>query len=105
MENTHILYHCLKCDTYKSFRIGNQYSTICPNCNNQMIFVREFVFDVPDIKAENGRVVPIVKCPYCESTDCKKVSTASRIVSTGFFGLGSKKVGKQWHCKNCDSYF
>ena len=46
-----------------------------------------------------------VTCPYCGSVNVKKVSTISRMASVGFFGLGSKKVGKQWHCNNCKSDF
>ena len=46
-----------------------------------------------------------VKCPYCKSTKTRKISTASRVVSTGLFGLGSKKIGKQWHCNQCNSDF
>ena len=46
-----------------------------------------------------------VTCPYCGSVNVKKVSTISRMASVGFFGLSSKKVGKQWHCNNCKSDF
>lgn len=46
-----------------------------------------------------------VKCPYCNATNVKKISSANRIVSTGLFGLGSKKIGKQWHCNHCGSDF
>lgn len=46
-----------------------------------------------------------VKCPYCNSTDVSKISTAGRVVSVGLFGLGSSKIGKQWHCKKCGSDF
>lgn len=46
-----------------------------------------------------------VKCPYCQSTNVKKISFTSRTISTGLFGLGSKKIGKQWHCNNCKSDF
>lgn len=46
-----------------------------------------------------------VTCPYCGSVNVKKVSTISRMASVSFFGLGSKKVGKQWHCNNCKSDF
>ena len=44
-------------------------------------------------------------CPYCNSTNLTKVSGASRFASTLMFGIGSKKVGKQWKCNNCKSYF
>ena len=45
------------------------------------------------------------ECPYCHKRNTKKISTGSRLLSVGFFGLGSKKVGKQWHCNNCGSDF
>lgn len=46
-----------------------------------------------------------VSCPYCKATNVKKISSSSRIVSTSLFGLGSKKIGKQWHCNKCKSDF
>ena len=48
---------------------------------------------------------PIVQCPYCQSTNTKKISGGARWLSTGLFGLASKKVGKQWHCNKCGSDF
>lgn len=48
---------------------------------------------------------PTVECPYCHSTNTKKISTFGRVFSTEFLGLGSSKVGKQWHCNNCNSDF
>lgn len=54
-------------------------------------------------KAEPER--PKVECPYCHSTNTKKIGTTSRMVSAGMFGLASKKIGKQWHCNNCGSDF
>lgn len=47
----------------------------------------------------------VVKCPYCSSSNITKISTVNRVVSTGLFGLGSKKIGKQWHCNQCKSDF
>lgn len=46
-----------------------------------------------------------VECPYCHTTNIKKISTTNRMVSIGLFGLGSKKIGKQWHCNHCGSDF
>lgn len=43
----------------------------------------------------------IPKCPTCQSTDIKKVSTASKAGSVFMWGLLSQKVKKQWHCNNC----
>lgn len=46
-----------------------------------------------------------LSCPYCKSPNTKKISGVSRMTSVGLFGLGSKKIGKQWHCNNCESDF
>lgn len=44
-------------------------------------------------------------CPYCKATNIRKIGIVSRSVSAGIFGLGSKKIGKQWHCDHCGSDF
>lgn len=46
-----------------------------------------------------------VHCPYCNSTNCKKISGVSKATSVAMFGIFSQKVKKQWHCNNCGSYF
>lgn len=46
-----------------------------------------------------------ITCPYCKSTNTKKISTTGRVASVLSFGLLSKKVGKQWYCNDCKSYF
>lgn len=46
-----------------------------------------------------------VKCPYCSSTSVKKIGASGRLFSTLMFGLGGSKIGKQWHCKTCNSDF
>lgn len=48
---------------------------------------------------------PIITCPYCNSTNTRKIGIVSRSVSASIFGLGSKKIGKQWHCDHCNSDF
>lgn len=45
------------------------------------------------------------KCPYCHSLNVVKVSTASRMLSTSAVGMASNKIGKQWKCNSCKSYF
>lgn len=47
-----------------------------------------------------------VACPYCKSTNCKKISGLSKAGSValwGIFALG--KTTKQWHCRSCGSDF
>lgn len=46
-----------------------------------------------------------VICPYCKSTNTEKISTLNRAVSISLVGAASSKLGKQWHCKNCNSNF
>ena len=49
---------------------------------------------------------PVIKCPYCNSTNTKKISTLSKAGSValwGVFALG--KASKEWHCNNCKSDF
>lgn len=44
-------------------------------------------------------------CPYCKSTNVKKISLTGKALSIGTLGLFSKKIGKQWHCNKCNSDF
>ena len=46
-----------------------------------------------------------VVCPYCKSTNTEKISMLNRAVSISIVGAASSKLGKQWHCKNCNSNF
>lgn len=41
------------------------------------------------------------KCPTCGSTNFKKISTTSKVVSTAMFGLFSTKRSKTFHCNKC----
>lgn len=47
-----------------------------------------------------------VECPYCHSTNTKKISTFSKVWSMhwlGMYSIGS--IAKEWHCNNCNSDF
>ncbi len=44
---------------------------------------------------------PTLHCPTCNSTNVRKVSGTSKVVSGVMFGLLSQKVKKQFHCNNC----
>jgi DNA-directed RNA polymerase subunit RPC12/RpoP len=49
---------------------------------------------------------PQVKCTYCNSTDVKKITTASKVGSAALFGIFSVgKLTKEWHCNKCNSNF
>lgn len=57
------------------------------------------------MRSQNKSSLKRVHCPYCNSTNCKKLGAISRGVSFGLFGFGSGKIGKQWHCNDCRSDF
>lgn len=42
------------------------------------------------------------KCPHCGSINIEKISAMSRSISVSALGLASDKIGKQYHCKDCD---
>ena len=49
---------------------------------------------------------PTITCPYCNSTDTKKITLTSKAVHTAMFGIFSMgRNSKQWHCNNCGSDF
>ena len=48
----------------------------------------------------------IIKCPYCQSTNTKKISGLSKAGSVALFGIFALgKTTKQWHCNECGSDF
>lgn len=47
-----------------------------------------------------------VTCPYCKSTNTKKITNTSKAVHTAIFGIFSiSRNSKQWHCNSCGSDF
>jgi DNA-directed RNA polymerase subunit RPC12/RpoP len=47
-----------------------------------------------------------VTCPFCNSTDCKKISGSSKVGKVLMWGvLAAGSVGKTWHCNSCGSNF
>lgn len=43
----------------------------------------------------------IPKCPTCQSTNIKRISTLNRVTSIAVFGLLSGKIGKNYECLDC----
>lgn len=74
--------------------------TICFTCGEKLIPENEYKGQ-PVYASGNSQV----KCPYCNSTNCKKISGVSKATSVAMFGIFSQKVKKQWHCNNCKSDF
>ncbi len=49
--------------------------------------------------------VGVVTCPYCHSTNVKRIGRFGKEASIYFKGIASAKMAKQWHCNNCNSNF
>lgn len=60
------------------------------SCENNMVISKSTV---------SANLIP--KCPTCGSTDIRKISTTSKAVSVGLFGIFSSKIRKQFHCNSC----
>jgi len=69
----------------------------CKKCG-KMTYVK------PNDNARENRSV--VKCPYCNSTNTRKISSVSKAGSFALFGIFAiGKSTKQWHCNDCKSDF
>lgn len=45
------------------------------------------------------------KCPICNSTNIKHITTATKVANIAMFGLLGNKRKYQWHCNNCKTDF
>lgn len=59
----------------------------------------------PPIKESLFNTKPVVECPYCHSTNTKKISGTSKAINTAVWGIFGTKRHKQWHCNSCNSDF
>lgn len=101
---------------------------ICPNCNKQYfddegsycfkcnyrlkhientgIDNREIILAPHKVENEDGYADPIITCPYCQSTNTKKISTTSKVAHTALFGVFSmSRNSKNFHCNKCGADF
>ena len=75
-----------------------------PNNKNNIIYTSR-QSGIAQANAQAQDWLNKVHCPYCNSTNCKKISGVSKATSVAMFGIFSQKVKKQWHCNNCKSDF
>ena len=48
----------------------------------------------------------VVECPYCHSTNTKKITNTSKAIHTALFGIFSMgRNRKNYHCNKCGSDF
>ena len=121
-----VTYHCKDCWKLYSFQ-ENETNYVCPICKKQLRY-----WSTEEIDPETGKVInsymeesrrsknPIescssqykhlnpvtITCPYCKSTNTKKISSLSKAGSVALFGIFALgKTTKQWHCNSCKSDF
>ena len=110
-----LTYKCNKCGFEKHFVSNQEINTKCKVCGNEMEFSYAYKYNPNNglnaIKNSNIKYTTIIQskpevtCPYCHSTNTKKISTMSKAGSVALFGIFSQKVKKQWHCNGCGSDF
>lgn len=105
-------YYCNKCQKSHSFDTSKEYSKLCPDCNEPMEFTcnANGNTELSEQRKNQTPIVPssrpTITCPYCQSTNTKKISTLSKAGSVAFLGIFALgKTTKQWHCNNCKSDF
>ena len=111
-------YRCPKCKKFYWFETSKEYNAFCTECKCNLTFIANFDCDTelaeqrknapkydPTQDPNSKLYIPVVQCPYCSSKNTSKISAVSRVVSTGLLGIGSKKVGKQFHCNKCGADF
>lgn len=114
-----MFYRCPNCGKVENFRtdiFGNNLQGIrCVKCNHIMRKAED-VKEVkhPEILDNSSHVIGTVPstsknqvaCPYCKSTDCKKITNTSKAVHTAIFGIFSiGRNSKNYHCNKCGSDF
>lgn len=80
----------------------------CSECKRTCSVIRkltdaEYVIEKYKMKAADDAKKP--HCPFCNSTNLKKIGAGSRLLSVGTLGLAGAKIGKTYHCNNCKANF
>lgn len=122
---TIITYMCGNCSRLHTFNpYDNNNEFLCPKCGMKMAYVCTEEIDPnsqkvikryteadrkqknPSRSTTNEYAKPTVECPYCHSTNTKKISGASKAGSVALFGIFALgKMSKQWRCNKCGSEF
>lgn len=106
------MYWCNKCKKSFFYDTSQPYIAECSECKGSLEFVGNLDHDTEQVKdiplydpfsdPQNPFYMgkPVVECPYCHSTNTRKLS--------GFAKLGTMSWGaspKEWHCNRCNSDF
>lgn len=107
-QNVISTYKCPNCGRTYTHEERKDIVYTCMNCQTKLKHINE-VFEVKNpVQYEilDKPRKPIVTCPYCNSTNTKKISNASKAIAVGLFGIFALgKANKEWHCNECNSDF
>lgn len=93
--------NCGNMESYKRITFSGVEYGVCTKCNKMTYSTLGGSTHTPAYANK-----PKVTCPFCQSTNCKKISGASKIGKVALFGVfAAGSVSKTWHCNNCGSNF
>lgn len=109
---------CCNCGQIKQNRRGNHIGgayTICQFCKKGELATLDTLDKWSKrSEEEKQKIISMVytkksddshlckpKCPTCQSTNLRKISTTSKAINTVAFGLLGTKRNKTFHCNNC----
>lgn len=117
--------HCQDSCDFQEDDIREEY--LCPKCGKPMWYfssceidentgltigedwydpIREAKSPAPFSKPSSQPSTLKITCPYCKSTNTKKISGLSKAVNVGLWGIFALgKATKQFHCNNCKADF
>ena len=101
-------YKCSKCgnDKYKTIENQGGVFLICQNCGYVDEIISRKPQDINNIKVKQQPIkTNLPHCPYCNSTNLKRISTTTKVINVAMFGLLGNKRKYQWHCNSCNTDF
>lgn len=114
-------YECKHCNNYFYIRSDQEFSKLCKVCKRPVEFISERPYNpqnglraigasnlerAKNTNDERANISKLsVECPYCHSTDTKKITIVSKVLNTAIWGFLGTKRFKEWHCNKCGSDF
>lgn len=105
---------------YQCPNCGRKYSEFenkfyCGTCNYRLLKTEDIKsIKNPEISRRKYSIIgeiqdqtkPTITCPYCQSTNTKKITNTSKAIHTAVFGIFSiGRNSRNYHCNNCKSDF
>lgn len=100
--------YCKENRLFSVFALNQNVIGKCSKCKKVYAIAenKNFIQPFSQVKTHTQPTKPVVQCPYCKSTNTKKITVTSKAVHTAIFGLFSiSRNVKQWKCSDCGSEF